>query len=75
MIYWARATMNSIRWHESGDVSTTMTAVDIGYAREWISDAFDVDASWFQPLDVVRAIRRHYVGGIAQFLRDGARND
>ena len=62
--------MTSIRWHDSGDVQT-LTAVDLGHAREWISDAFDVDASWFQPLDVVRAIRRHYAGGIAQFLEDG----
>jgi hypothetical protein len=46
-------------------------AVQLGHAREWISDAFGgVDAWALQPLDVVRTIRRHYVGGIAQFVED-----
>jgi hypothetical protein len=48
-----------------------MTAIDIGEARAWIADAFeDVDAWALQPLAVVRAIREHYAGGIAQFLAD-----
>jgi len=54
-------------------MGTEMGPVDIGEAREWIADAFDgVDAWAMQPLDVVRAIRRHYAGGIAQFLEDGS---
>jgi len=51
-----------------------MTAIDIGEAREWIADAFEdvypIDAWALQPLAVVRAIREHYAGGIAQFLAD-----
>ena len=63
--------MTSIRWHDSGDVQT-LTAGDLGHAREWIADAFDgVDAWTMGPLAVARAIRRHYAGGIAQFLEDG----
>ena len=48
-----------------------LTAIDIGAARAWIADAFeDVDAWALGPLEVARMLRRHYVGGIAQFLAD-----
>ena len=48
-----------------------LTAIDIGTAREWLDDTFDdVDAWALQALEVVRAIRKHYAGGVAQFLAD-----
>ena len=47
------------------------TVADIQEARAWIEDAFDdVDAWALQPLAVVRAIRKHYAGGVTQFLVD-----
>ncbi len=47
------------------------SASDIEEARAWLDDAFeDVDAWELQPLAVVRAIRKHYAGGISQFLVD-----
>jgi hypothetical protein len=58
------------------DITSTgeFTAIDLGAARAWIADAFEdvypVDAWALQPLAVVRAIREHYAGGVAQFLAD-----
>jgi hypothetical protein len=53
-------------------MATIMDAVQVGQARAWIEDAFeDVNAWALQPLEVARFLRRHYAGGIEQFLADG----
>ena len=45
---------------------------DLLAARYWIADVFeDVDPFDLDPLEVARGIRRHYAGGIGQFLADG----
>lgn len=45
----------------------------ISEARDWIADAFsDVDASELSDTDVYFGVQRHYDGGWAQFVADGA---
>ena len=45
----------------------------INEARNWIADAFsDVDVEDLTDAEVCRGVQRHYCGGWAQFVRDGA---
>jgi hypothetical protein len=47
------------------------SASDFEEARAWLSDAFDnVDAWTLSEMAIARAIRKHYQGGVTQFLVD-----
>jgi hypothetical protein len=52
-----------------------MTNTEIAEARSYLSDrtwADDVDIDELTDTQVVAGLERHYAGGIAQFIADGA---
>ena len=40
-------------------------------ARDWIADSFEDAPDDLTDRDVIEGIRRHYIGGMIQFIADG----
>ena len=50
----------------------TMSATQLQEARDWIADCFEDAPDDLTDWEVIDGIKRHYLGGVDQFIADGA---
>ena len=64
------------RWRGTGTPIVGVTAPEVPAMREWIADCEwgenADDLATLTDAEVVVGIQRHYAGGVAQFIADGA---